>query len=364
MKILLRLALAAIAVAVVGQLVGRRNCRGLSEGIRRQCVAWRERVSARCVQWEQQQRQECRDWQRRQEQRCDRWETVTERRCDRWEQEQRRQCDSWGIFSFVCVAWVWITTTVCRAWSWVTTTVCRAWSWVTTTFCNLWVTVTTAVCRLWAFVVTTVCTAWVTIVEIFCPWLCFIRRLLAPNEVSAPRTECVFGWMARYRITDNNDCVINLVLRIRLNPDADVSAADLANVRATWEQAIEDRWSGAFDIERTGGDCPCRRYTVNMDVQWVTSGEHHTVRIRSGSGRADMTNWFITSTGGTAAHEAGHMLGHPDEYAEPDRCPNRTVTSDNSIMQTTAGQVRRRHYEPFATWISNRTCCQYQVAAE
>lgn len=74
-----------------------------------------------------------------------------------------------------------------------------------------------------------------------------------------------------------------------------------------------------------------------------------------------MTNWYATTTGATAAHEAGHMLGNPDEYADTE-CDERTVTNDGSLMQTTAGSVKVRHYESFARWLSNRTCCTYKAA--
>jgi hypothetical protein len=93
----------------------------------------------------------------------------------------------------------------------------------------------------------------------------------------------------------------------------------------------------------------------------VQSGEHHVVTVHPGSGRADMGNWYVNSTGGTAAHESGHMFGNPDEYADSN-CPSRTVTSDGSIMQNSqTGTVKRRHYQGFADWLSNRTCCTYKV---
>jgi hypothetical protein len=72
-----------------------------------------------------------------------------------------------------------------------------------------------------------------------------------------------------------------------------------------------------------------------------------------------MGNWYITSTGGTAAHESGHMFGNPDEYPDAS-CPGRTVTTDGSIMRSSqTGTVKTRHYGSFARWLSNRTCCEY-----
>lgn len=56
-------------------------------------------------------------------------------------------------------------------------------------------------------------------------------------------------------------------------------------------------------------------------------------------------------------HEFGHMLGLRDEYAEADDNPNYTGDSD-SIMNS-GELVRRRHYAPFAAWLTEK----YAVAA-
>jgi hypothetical protein len=140
-----------------------------------------------------------------------------------------------------------------------------------------------------------------------------------------------------------------------------VSATDLANARALWEPAIEAAWSGRFALVRVDGTCRCERYAVAVDVQFVASGEHHVVNVKAGRGRADMGNWYVTSTGGTAAHESGHMFGNPDEYADSS-CPLRNVTSDGSLMQSSqTGSVKQRHYASFAGWVSNRSCCSYEA---
>jgi len=298
---------------------------------------------------------------------------VTEQRCDRWEQEQSRRCDSWGIFSFVCVLWTIVTTWVCRAWSVVVSTVCDLWVTVTSAVCDLWVTVVTAVCdawgwvtslvcSLWTVVLTFVCRTWEWVVTGFCSVACLVSRLRAPTEVAIPKSECIYGWTARYRIEiDPRSCELRIVLRIRLVPGDGVSADDLATVRARWEPAIEDAWTERFAIALRQGRCPCRSLAVRVDVRFVDSGEHHVVEVRAGRGRANMGTWFVESTGGTAAHEAGHMFGNPDEYAD-EACPQRTVTSDGSIMQTSqSGTVKERHYEGFATWATDRTCCEYDV---
>jgi hypothetical protein len=350
----------------------RLRCVGWRTSVNAICARWERSVQARCAQWETTWRQLCSQWETTWQQTCREWETRQERRCDRWEEEQRRNCDSWGPFGFICLfwvlvttwvcrAWVWVTTTICKVWEWVSTTLCKLWTWVSTTLCKLWELITTFVCRLWAFVTTVICTAFGWFVDLFCIIACVIRRWSAPNEVSESMSECVYGWTAAYRVDEDRECALRVTLRIRLNPDPGVTAQQLQAAQQVWEPAIEQAWTDRFRIRLTDGDCRCREYRVTVDVQWVTSNEHHAVRVQAGSGRANMTNWFITSTGGTAAHEAGHMFGYADEYADP-ACPNRVVTTDGSIMRNSqTGTVRPRHYARLARWISNRTCCLYDV---
>lgn len=338
-------------------------CRDTVGRARRRCVEWQADQRLACREWRTEWTRRCDEWETRQERRCDRWRTETERVCDRWEEERHRECEDWiVIFRWLCLAWTWVTTLVCRAWSWVTTTVCDVWTWVATTVCRAWVWVGTLACGLWVVITTFVCRTWVLVLDLWCTISCYLRRLLAPTEFSEARSECIYGWTSAYRAEfDPRECVLTITLRIRLVPDSDVSVADIATVRARWEPAIEGAWSGAFPLVRTDGSCSCEQVRVVVDVQWVDSGEHHTVAVHAGSGRADMTNWYVNSTGGTAAHEAGHMFGNVDEYADSN-CPDRTVTSDGSIMQSSArGSVLARHLESFQRWQSNRTCCTYRA---
>jgi hypothetical protein len=337
-------------------------CNDVTDRARRRCVDWQTSVRAYCANWRTTWEQRCSRWETEWEQRCDRWRTETERVCDRWEEERYRECSSWGIFSFLCIAWVWISSWVCRAWSWITTTICEVWAWVSTTVCRLWTWISTTICTLWAFVSTTVCRLWVLVLDLSCIFRCFFRRLAAPEEFSESKSECIYGWTSAYQaVFDPRECHLRITVRIRLVPDSDVSATDLANCIARWEPAIEAVWTGQFSLVRRDGSCRCEAVTVALDVEFVASGEHHVVAVHSGSGRADMGNFYVNSTGGTAAHEVGHMIGNADEYADA-ACPNRTVTSDGSIMQTSQrGAARCRHYESFQRWLSNRSCCSYSA---
>ena len=244
-----------------------------------------------------------------------------------------------------------MTSTVCDLWTTIVSMVCDAWTWVSSLVCDLWTFVTTIVCRVWE-----------TFVESICSIGCLFSRLSAPTEHSIAMLECIYAWVARYRIEiDERECVVRIVLRIRLMAGTGVSAADIATVQARWEPAIEAAWTDRFPIQLIEGRCACKGFRVVVDVQFVTTGEHHVVNVRAGSGRADMGTWFVNSTGGTAAHEAGHMFGNVDEYVDSN-CPMRTITSDGSIMQSSqTGAVKRRHYTGFAGWITRRTCCRYDV---
>ena len=89
--------------------------------------------------------------------------------------------------------------------------------------------------------------------------------------------------------------------------------------------------------------------TRSHSTSIMTSGQHHTVTVHAGSGRANMTNWYTIPLGGptqsdeVAAHEIGHMMGCPDEYAGGGTFNNYTTTgtlmSDLTVMSntTTAG---------------------------
>lgn len=320
----------------LGRLISTRSfgkCRDDEQAGERRCKSWRDEGYQACSRYEDQGYNACKEYRDEGYRACERWDKDC---CDWW------PC-SWAckLFTWICVAWYWVSNWVCVAWYWVSKWVCVAWYWV-----SRWV-----------------CVAWYWVRYVVCLWLCLIRWLFARNEVSVSRSECIYGWTAAYRITEEANCVLAIVVRIRLQPDPGVTQQQTQAAQAVWEPAIEQAWAGRFPIRRTAGDCACREYRVTVDVQWVTSGEHHVVQVHAGNGRADMGNWFLNNSGGTAAHEFGHMLGNADEYADP-ACPTRTVTSDNSIMQTTSGQVRQRHYQGFADWISNRTCCDYIVAPD
>ena len=162
---------------------------------------------------------------------------------------------------------------------------------------------------------------------------------LARQEISFAVSECIYTWTASYQ-----QIWSHVRVRVRLNPDAGITAATMASLRTAWENRIENRWSNRWGIGRPGeATCP-----LTFDVQWVTSSAHHTVRVQPGPAGSNVTLWNTSdATGNVAAHEFGHMLGHPDEYTWP-VCPGRNPVNTGTVMDNNSNNVPQRLMQRFA----------------
>jgi hypothetical protein len=87
----------------------------------------------------------------------------------------------------------------------------------------------------------------------------------------------------------------------------------------SWRDSIEKTWNNRF-IASNGTD-RLRIIFVPVFTQDLTGVD---IRIREGKGcgaatdlgaRADASNWCADFKGWQAAHEFGHLVGNPDEYA-------------------------------------------------
>ena len=351
-------ALTAISLAMSGRGAKRERtaCEDERDEGTRACSRYEDRGYNACSRQEDRGYSACSRQEDRGYNACSRYEDRGYNSCRDW----RRNCCTWWPCSWACEIVSWF----CAAWVWISNVVCVAWVWVSNLVCVVWIWVTKLVCVLWTWITRLVCVAWWWVRFPICWLICLLRRIFTGNEVSGAKTECIYSWTSAYRITEERDCRLNVVVRIRLQPDAGVTQAQLQAAQSTWEPAIEQAWTGRFPFRRQNGSCACESYSVSLDVQWVTSGEHHVVQVHAGSGRADMGNFFLNNSGGTVAHEVGHMLGNADEYTDP-ACPNRTVTSDGSIMQNSqSGTARPRHYQGFGAWITAKRCCTYAATSD
>ena len=151
------------------------------------------------------------------------------------------------------------------------------------------------------------------------------------GEVSFAVSECVYGWTARYRQSGTQ-----AVVRIQLNPAAGISVATMDALRATWRAGIIATWSDRFRCQAPNGS----HETFTVDVQWVSSNAHHVVAVQPGPARSNMTQWDTSDTGDVAAHEFGHMVGHPDEYVDA-TCPARSPVGTGTVMDDNTETVAR-----------------------
>ncbi|MEL6264465.1 MAG: hypothetical protein AAFR52_02285, partial [Pseudomonadota bacterium] len=98
-------------------------------------------------------------------------------------------------------------------------------------------------------------------------------------DVSFSVSECVYGWTAAYEQRGSY-----ITVRVRLDFDAGISATEQQTLRDTWQTGIEQKWSNRFRC-CDGNDCS-DACLLQFRVQWVTSNEHHRVRVRRGPGRS------------------------------------------------------------------------------
>lgn len=181
-----------------------------------------------------------------------------------------------------------------------------------------------------------------------------------------------------YRIeASQTSCLLRVTVRVKLNwvqPPPQLlaqyrfpSSAQQNTLKQSWKQTTETKWSDLFLISRTSGGCAANHYRVLVRIAFVNSGEHILVNVHNrqydqsvgGAGTEGSRLWFFDTTAAVAAHEFGHMLGYPDEYAG--NIYGVPVTNDNGIMQTSGGLPRPRNYSPFAVWLSETSGCNYAV---
>ena len=161
---------------------------------------------------------------------------------------------------------------------------------------------------------------------------------MARQEFSFSVSECIFGWTAAFQQTWSH-----IRVRIELDPDTGITAETMNTLRTRWRTGIVNTWSERWAVGRAGEVT----LPLTFEVQWVTSSAHHTVRVRTGPARSNMTTWDTNDTGGVAAHEYGHMLGHEDEYVDA-TCPDRSPVNTGTIMDNNSDTVPARLLQRFA----------------
>jgi len=129
-------------------------------------------------------------------------------------------------------------------------------------------------------------------------------------------------------------------------------ASDYEQKKKGWLQHIHHVWNKKFVLHRE--DCAssakdCCQWKIDVKVNWSDKAGDQLVYLVAGpkDGRSTSSNWFLTGSKETAAHEAGHLLGAYDEYKKDGGAihPKTKKIDDNSIMGLKLTVAHDRHLE-------------------
>ena len=177
-----------------------------------------------------------------------------------------------------------------------------------------------------------------------------------------------FEWRTKYEILYRRS-ELRIRVRIKFSGETPTEAH-----KKIWRDGIANRWNGKFHFEND------HRLALVFEPVFTEVLAHHTVELHKPPiVRENSSNWYVgptanadasnppdTTTGDTAAHEFGHLVGLEDEYrltaAEFKRLVGRDPTvadQDPDIGYTvprlmSAGQadVEERHLKPFIDWLN------------
>jgi hypothetical protein len=177
-----------------------------------------------------------------------------------------------------------------------------------------------------------------------------------------------FEWTTKYEILYRRN-ELRVRVRIKLKGESATEAH-----KKIWRDGIANRWNNKFHIEND------HRLALVFEPIFTDSNPHCEIELHKPPiVRENSSNWYVgptanadaskppdTTTGDTAAHEFGHLVGLEDEYrltkSEFKRLVGRDPTvadQDPDIGYTvprlmSAGQadVEERHLKPFIDWLN------------
>lgn len=144
--------------------------------------------------------------------------------------------------------------------------------------------------------------------------------------------------------------------------DYDPLAAPYTTIRDDWKTVTRTAWTDQYHLKRK--DCKstdvtrCCRYDVEVNIDFAKVDAwtaHKTITISPGGQRANAENWFYDRPGTTAAHETGHLMDQPDEYAggatdSTLNVPGNVTAGINTAgdsMMFDKGKVQKWHFRAF-----------------
>jgi type VI secretion system secreted protein VgrG len=124
---------------------------------------------------------------------------------------------------------------------------------------------------------------------------------------------------------------ITVEVRFKVEPQAGVSASDVAAAKTKLENGVKTHWNSKFTLEAEHTectDCDKKSFAVKYKAVWVNSGQHYTMKVHKTYPRSGVTgsvmNVSKSTSDWTYAHEYAHCFGLPDEYS---------YTADNETVK-------------------------------
>lgn len=133
-----------------------------------------------------------------------------------------------------------------------------------------------------------------------------------------------YGWRSKFDL-GLADGVLNIGVKVKL------TGAKPGSMKQLWEKGVEKIWNQKVFFSDGSKLIP-----VALDLDFVSSGQHHTVKVHAGTGRAHMLEWYKKNPwakqwdDNIAAHEVGHMIGAYDEYKKG--ATKGHYTTKNTLM--------------------------------
>jgi hypothetical protein len=208
---------------------------------------------------------------------------------------------------------------------------------------------------------------------------------VAQETKTIPCSSGVYGWTGKFDVAlTSGEVIIKTKVKL-LNrkgpkpasssdplPDIDTPVTDTD--KAAMKTDIEGKLSNKHFLHRQnckrGNPCDCVRergcckIRVRVEVDFVEAGEHHTVNLFQGPGRANATNWTRVKTRDNSyAHETGHLLGWYDEYASGavGTAPRWKVQAP--VVMATGLTVPAEYYWDFRDWLKEKAGEDWAVIA-
>jgi len=177
-----------------------------------------------------------------------------------------------------------------------------------------------------------------------------------------------FEWRSKYEILYRRS-ELRIRVRMKLTGETPTEAH-----KKIWRDGIANRWNGKFHFEND------HRLALVFEPIFTDSDPHHKIKLHKPPiVRENSSNWYVgptananpsnppdTTTGDTAAHEFGHLVGLEDEYrltaSEFKRLVGRDPTTADldpdigytvpRLMSAGQGDVEARHLTTFVNWLN------------